>query len=305
MKGWRKHLKQKVACSLKKNRGKTKVRKELAFFQEKVAFALNMRIAGGWHRRARYGRVLLETARRGRDCKAANLAWFMSSICDHTAAYVDAFEDIAAKRFYESWCKLEGVEIGCEGLSRNLVDSRFRSFINALQEDVKDWQSLFPYKIFFSPEFIISREDCSLCGKPTGPASQCVHTTGKLYCGRVCYRIVKIMSLRAVSLVLDPVQKYYVARITNDDGTDQFSYEAVQWVRERVANPFDRWEVNHTTRIRPHSEFPDLGLDDDCPCSTGRSYRSCCQRLGGVRTPHMEFWFERQPPAHLSAFTQF
>jgi len=76
---------------------------------------------------------------------------------------------------------------------------------------------LFPPQLFFSPDMIIARSKCSICGQEYG---ECDHIVGKAYMGKMCVRIIEeVKELKEVSLVMEPANKRArVIRITDDDG---------------------------------------------------------------------------------------
>ena len=207
--------------------------------------------------------------------------------------------------FYEAWCSLEQSELACGWLNRNPLVPELMPDVRRTLTLVRTWQALYPYKLFISPEFVIRSEECSICHQPTGPWSRCDHRPGSVYCGRLCTRLVKGMSLRGVSIVLEPVQKYSVLRIQQGDGSDQFDYRAVKWVRERVRSAFDEIAMRKTERFRPHDQVKLQSETDLCPCDSGRTYRSCCASLPGIRTPHMDVWFANLPAGCQPEYVYF
>ncbi len=57
------------------------------------------------------------------------------------------------------------------------------------KEIVESWQSLFPYKIFFSIGATIKQYTCSICGHVIRPRNKCIHKKGKLYNGKLCVHV--------------------------------------------------------------------------------------------------------------------
>lgn len=75
---------------------------------------------------------------------------------------------------------------------------------------------LFPPQIFFSPGFVIKKAECSICGKEYG---ECEHVVGKAYMGKICYKIIKEVELREISIVEYPADKHARAlQFTDDKG---------------------------------------------------------------------------------------
>lgn len=225
----------------------------------------------------------------------ANKAWFLYTLIDANIDFIDAFGKIKSENYYEAWCKLERIEINLS----NLIDNQFYDFevlrVKDLALTVSNWQALYPYAVFLSPEMIIKREICSICGLDVNPWSKCSHISGKVYTGKFCYRIVKEMSFLGISLVHTPVQKYSVAFTSDEEGNtvDHYDYSIVKFAADRLQSAFDTWSYYWTTAHHPHSLFSDIKPTDGCPCESGREYRKCCLMKPGVVRPHIEFEFEK------------
>jgi hypothetical protein len=242
----------------------------------------------------------------GLDEAVANKAWFLCKVIEMRREYLASIADLRRNGYYEAWCKFEQIEIGLMVLQRNAFYSCEKFGIAQLAEQVTRWQSLYPYRLFFSPEHIVRREECSICGKDVNPWSSCRHVPFQVYFGRECHRIVKEFEVISISLVLDPVQKYSVARVftKNEFGeqVDQFDYSPVKFVVERIDAAFSEWQTRWTDIYQPHSFFQDIPHDAPCPCNSEQLYSDCCLKQPGVRTPHLDIIFDKPPPGHLPTF---
>lgn len=254
-----------------------------------------------WNRCAEAGAALRDRFRQESKCNLANRAWFLRVVAQSRSSMITAISEIQSGRHKDGWCTLERVEIDCRVLRRNPFQSIGDYGVAALLTQVERWQSLFPYKVFASPEFIINVARCSICNTISSPWSGCDHVPNTVYCGEACYRSVEGMALKSVSLVLEPVQKFSVLIIPRDDGSDPMDYSMVDWVAERITSPFDRWTIDWSTEIHPHNLFS-AAPRDPCPCGSGRYYRSCCLHTLGVRRPHAQFSFPSAPRQELSDF---
>jgi hypothetical protein len=231
----------------------------------------------------------------------ANRAWFLSELSKANREFVMAFSEIKAGKFYSAWCKLETTEI----ILLNFLKNRFYPLeefrIPELRQLVSNWQEIFPYAIFLSPEMVIKREICSICSLEISPWSECPHVTGKVYAGRLCYRIVQDIELVSISFVHTPVQKYSVAFTSDPEGNvvDHYDYSVVRFVADRVEDAFDEWSFYWTKAHHPHSLFPDYDKSGPCPCESGREYSKCCLPKPGVIRPHIQFKFAKPFSASL------
>lgn len=220
----------------------------------------------------------------------ANKAWFLVTVCTSRLDMIRVWKMLLEANFQEAWIELEKIELACRRLKINSFYPLDEFQIDELASMVSNWQSLFPYKIFLSPEFIISHEECSICGQSMGPWSSCPHTTGRVYNGEFCSRIVKEASFGHIALVTDPVQKYSVLIPRTEDGSDPMDYRQVEWVRDRCNGPFCKFSIQRGRMLHPHSSFSN-SASDLCPCGSEKSYESCCLPKDGVSMPHLDVSF--------------
>jgi hypothetical protein len=258
----------------------------------------------GWQELQAQTRELLKAAIAGADEAEANRAWFLDQVALSRLEFIRCVETMRAEAFYDAWCKLEQVEIGLLWLRKNPFLDLHMFGVFELTEMVSNWQILYPYKIFFSPEFVIRKRECGICGEAVDPWSSCSHEPGLVYHGKLCTRTMRDFDLISVSMVTEPVQKYSVA-FGSEDGHgkhDNYNYSAVKYALKLVRLPFDRWKPHWTTAFHPHSLFAHLGSKDGCPCESVRSYADCCMQLPGVTRPHLEIWIDRPLPEDAAKF---
>jgi SEC-C motif len=256
-----------------------------------------------WEPLINSAKASLDEAIEAHDEHAANRLWFLHKVATMRAAYLRAIEQLKQQQYYEGWCALEQVELGLASLRKNPFYDPHDFAVLLLTNLVTNWQRIFPYHVFFSPEFAIRREECAICGNSVDPWSSCTHEPGKVYCGKECYRIVKECELLGISLVRDPVQRYSLARVFTTDSSgkqvDQFDCSSVKFVAERIRSPFTNWDAIWTKALHPHSLFGDRPHDGPCPCDSGKPYKDCCLSAEGVIRPHLQIRFDEHPPDHL------
>lgn len=236
---------------------------------------------------------------RGEEKEAKEL-WILGTVLQIQTLYLNAFNILEDNKFYDSWCILEQCEIALHSLEKH-EKARWTPFkMDFIAEYVEKWQSLFPYKMFFSPAYIEHKVECSICGTQVLPRTNCEHRLGEIYAGEMCYRIVKEAEFLEVSLVESPVQKYSVA-FPNHPATgvkgDFYNYSTIEYARSAIRGPFDPWSVERTRKLWPHSHFKHVGRNDSCPCGSSKKYKMCCMLGKGVLMPHFEFSFFVRPPA--------
>ncbi|HEY2446220.1 MAG TPA: SEC-C domain-containing protein [Rhizomicrobium sp.] len=236
------------------------------------------------------------------DSAVADKFWFLHKVALVREQYLKCFNDIKAGKFYDAWCGLERAEIELSWLKRNPFFCPTEFGVLVLERQVQNWQSLFPYTIFFSPAILEKRKECGICGAVVDPWTACGHEVGSVYGGRECIHNVTAADFLEISIVLDPVQKYSVAHeVLDKDGNtvDHHDYSPVTFVADRLSSPFDGWSVRKTKAWHPHSRYSGVPPQAPCPCESGRRYADCCLTKRGVLRPHFAIEFEKEPPADL------
>jgi hypothetical protein len=244
-----------------------------------------------------------EAVKRG-DQDGAKAIWCLETALRVQNLYLQAFSEIKGHKFYEAWCELERAEIALGSLQRHDITCWAEFRLGFIQKHIERWQSIFPYKMFLSPEFIILKKTCSICGGIVTPRKSCGHVKGQIYDGEECHLLVTPDKWLGVSLVDKPFQKYSVVFLVDPETgkqRDQYNYAAVEYAISALHNPFDGWDVEHTKRIQPHSRFSHVGRNDPCPCGSKKKYKKCCGPAEGVLYPHVQFHFEVPPPAGIRA----
>jgi hypothetical protein len=236
------------------------------------------------------------------DQAQAKAAWCLEQVVDGHTLYIGAFDKMKNGNFYAAWCDLERIETILHHLIPHFRE-RFSEFcLDLIEKHVKQFQSLFPYKLFFSPEFVYEEMACTICHQPIKIRRLCEHRVGEIYDGEMCGReITKLGLCFGIGLVTNPVQKYSVV-FHGDQGDgvnepikDTYEYGAVRYVIERLDAPFDDWTCEWTRTRHPHEQFQHVSRNRLCPCESGKKYKFCCLRESGVLRPHIEVVFEKMP----------
>ena len=238
------------------------------------------------------------------DEAGAKRAWCLEQVHHAQSCYLRAFADIKCGRYYDAWCALERAEIALHFLEPHSEGLWAQFKLDLVEEYVRKWQTLFPYKVFLSPEMIELEVECSICKARVMPRSPCGHLVGEIYQGEMCCRVVTKMHPLGVALVKNPVQKYSVVFISdpvNGKERDHYNYGLVRYLIRALRAPFDGWEGRWSERRQPHSCFRHVGRNDPCPCESEKKYKKCCLQQNGVLRPHVEFTFSIPPPEGIPA----
>lgn len=227
-----------------------------------------------------------------------NFLWRLVTLYNIKINFIKNFEHLKNGNFYESWCILETIEISVQ----NLINNSSKEFIDKYQVNfykhyTQQWQSLFPYNIFFSMGFIASKFTCSICGHELRPRSLCNHRKGKIYDGELCFHICNQMDdILEVSIVDNPMQKCCIPMIDYD-------YSLVQYAVDRLYSPFDGWSYYKTKIKVERSKFHSVPPEDLCPCrENNKRFEECCFFKSQIEIPHIDFYFEKPFDESLPKF---
>lgn len=208
-----------------------------------------------------------------RDQPAAKEIWCFQQILDIQNNYINAYEAFKSEKYYKGWCLLENSDIEYGFLFRHFKENGGEYRLKFIYKHVLQFQSIFPYKYFMSPEFTIKEAKCGICDQVIGIRNPCGHKLGEIYDGKMCTRLLTNVETTGISLVTSPVQKYSVVFL-NDPETgksiDQYDYSFVKWVVDGLQSPFHNWDISRTKKRHPHSIYSHLKANDDCPCESGK-----------------------------------
>lgn len=246
-------------------------------------------------------RLKQEAVRRGEQTTAKRI-WCLEQALKAQDEFTDAFKQMKAGAYYDGWCALERAELALHFLSPHLVEEDREYGLDFINRHIIQYQSLFPYRHFLSPEILELEKVCTICNKPVAIRCSCGHRVGEIYDGEMCGRIVTKCEFLGVAVVTEPLQKYsvpFACDSNTGEKKDFYDYSLVRYVVERLVSPFHDWTISRETRRQPHSWFAYTGRNDKCPCESGRKYKKCCLRHEGVLRPHFEFTFSVPPPPDL------
>jgi hypothetical protein len=255
--------------------------------------------AGGIKQRLK---TIKEVAVSNTDHDTAKLVWCYEQILNIQKNYLQGFGHLKSGKFYQAWCLFERVEIELHHLERHFPTSDNVFKLTLIDKQTRQFQSLYPYKYFLSPGYLILEASCSICERKRSIRNPCEHIIGEIYNGEMCCRKIGNAKLLETSLVEKPAQKYSVP-FTIDPETgeqvDHYDYSLVQYVTRGLREPFDEWESKWTQRRHPHSRYKHVGRNDQCPCESNKKYKKCCLNESGVLRPHLEIEFSIPPPEDL------
>jgi hypothetical protein len=225
--------------------------------------------------------------------------WICEAIVKSHLLFQDAFNKIKQGEYYKAWCMLEQCELIISALEKHhVLSTDDPHHLLYVKEMVSKWQAMFPYSVFFSPEFLKRKVTCSTCGALIKPRSQCGHKKGEIYNGEMCTHIVEKCDLISISVVKDPVQKYSVAFLSSEksgEPVDHYDYSNLKFIVDRLESPYHKWIHLVTQRRIMRHEVSHLTPDSKCPCLSGNDFGKCCESKDEILVPHLQIEFSVAP----------
>jgi hypothetical protein len=180
------------------------------------------------------------------DQEKAKLLWCYEQILRIQQSYLSAFELMKYGLCYKAWCQLERVEIDLNSLYKHFnftPDDKYK--LLSIEKSTTQFQSLFPYKMFISPVFVVHEKKCSICGQVVSISNPCKHRKGEIYNGEMCVHEITNAEFLELSLVTNPLQKYSVVFLSDENGDkkDHYDYRVVKKYISDLSDPFTEWEI--------------------------------------------------------------
>jgi|SRR5690554_212158 len=222
----------------------------------------------------------------------AKLLWIYQTIVEIHKLYVNAFNLLMNRSYYEGWCQLERIEITFNSLKRHFSFDKKLYFLWHIEKSVKNLQVLFPYRMFASSEILKKKKKCSVCDKEISIRNPCGHIVGEIYNGEMCYRIVTEADILGISLVENPGNKYSVMFLKDektDEQIDQYNYDTIDYLFDLINSPYEIWNLEVSQREIRKEDYGNIGRNDLCSCNSGKKFKKCCLTRIGEKYPHYEF----------------
>lgn len=232
----------------------------------------------------------------------ANTFFVYKEIYQSHLNYVTTFNLLKKHDFYNAWCLLETIEIALVTIKDNIeyIDNAGEFGIDFLTNMVRNWQALFPYKIFFSSRELIKELKCSICNQKRHLINDCGHVKGRVYNGVLCVDIVVDFEIITYDIVSNPVNKYSVP--FSSDG-DNHSYSELKFVLNYIKSEHQIFFVKKgMLKYKNHNGVSSPTYR--CPCNSSfKSYEECCLSKKYLYIPHIAIDFPL--PLNVDPFFNF
>jgi len=185
------------------------------------------------------------------------------------------FTMLQNKEYKNSWSKLQD----CLDISKHIgkyTEVEDRLEILEIVHLLISYESLYPYTIFASSEFVISKSHCSICGKSM-QSVDCSHIRGNLYWGKVAIAVVdEIKTFQAVCIVSHPEDKRCVMELSDDTRTEQEKFTKLDQFLELHLPFLQNFLVATRTENRIRDDIKIVGRNHSCPCGSDLKFKKCC-----------------------------
>lgn len=185
------------------------------------------------------------------------------------------FKSLKEKEYRESWDILQDCLDSAFWIGKyTIIENRYE--ISQIVDLLIGYESLYPFKVFASTEMIITKSECSICGKPF-QSLDCPHIKGNLYWGEVAIEnITEIKELQAVAMVSHPLDKRCVVELSDDTRTKEEKFHLLNGFIEQQIPAFQLFSIEIQKTSRQRQDIKIVGRNDKCPCGSGKKFKNCC-----------------------------
>lgn len=184
------------------------------------------------------------------------------------------FQLLEQHDFKSSWDILQNC-FDCIKTIGRFVDVDKRMELPSINQLLLEYEKLYPYRLFASSEFVISKSHCSICGKSMQSLA-CPHIKGNLYFGEFAKEVVdEIKELQAICLVQHPEDKRCVLEMKNN--TDENSYYSkINMFLNKNIPRLQLFSIESHIETRKNESIIKVGPNKPCSCGSGIKFKKCC-----------------------------
>lgn len=203
------------------------------------------------------------------------------------------FSLLQNKKYKQSWDKLQDCLDEIYGVGR-FVEPNKRFELPFLKKLLKEYEKLYPFKIFASSEYIITKSECSICGKAMNSIS-CPHIRGDLYWGEIAYEnILEIKEINAVALVTNPENKRCIMELSDDSRTEIEKFAILDEFLEQNVYNFQLFKIKDNKVFKRDKNIIKQGANELCTCGSGRKFKKCCKEKMYYEHHHFQVFLKEK-----------
>lgn len=216
---------------------------------------------------------VLQIATNDKDEKLANSQYVFKQYFLLFCNLIKYFELLKRKEYKPSWDKLQDCIDNAQYIGRFADD---RLDVPQILDLLQSYEKLYPYSVFASSEYVITRSHCSLCGKSM-QSLDCMHIKGNLYWGKPAIEVIdEIKEFQAVCLVSHPEDKRCIIELANDSDEAEKFKKLDQFIDLDIP-VLQNFNVKSLIETRT-KEIKKVGRNELCPCGSGLKFKKCCGR---------------------------
>ncbi len=207
-----------------------------------------------------------------------NEAFLLSKYVELWQEIISFWNQCKINHFEGAWVSLQDAIDKVNLLDKHLNNPSQLKLPEIIQY-LKNFEPVFPYKVFLSPHYTVKRKRCNICDKEVTDSS-CIHIPGRLYYGKVARAIIDIEQLIEMSCVLHPEDKRCVIKTI---GEKPLNFDNIRELTSRMDKPLRLFELSGEYTVHEvNAEYPDIL----CPCGSGMILKDCCLSTGFTREFH-------------------
>ena len=185
------------------------------------------------------------------------------------------FSMLEKGHYKSSWSKLQDCLDNIKYVGRfTLTENRLD--LNDLYDLLVQYEGLYPYSVFGSSEYVISKSHCSICGKSM-QSLDCPHIKGNIYWGEPAIECIdKIDIFQALCIVSHPEDKRCVLEVADDDRTEEEKFIMLHQYVELHQPALQQFSIEGFKERRIREDMQIVGRKQPCPCGSGKRFKHCC-----------------------------
>lgn len=208
--------------------------------------------------------------------KLANSTYVTKKYFHLFGSLASYFALLQKRNYRQSWDRLQDCldEIYDVG---QFVYINHRFELPFLKKLLKQYEKMYPFEIFVSPEFAITKSECSICGKPMNNLS-CPHIRGNLYWGEMaCEKVLEIKEINSAVLVSNPLDKRCLIELADDDRTENEKFLMLDKFCNKRIYRFQMFQIKHNKFFERDENVKKQKANELCLCGSGKKFKKCCR----------------------------
>lgn len=217
-----------------------------------------------------------DVAIRNGDEKLANSQKVYEFYFKFFATFARYHQSLLDEKYKASWDYLQDCFDLANAVCKFVMINERRE-IPSIVAILSQYEKLYPYNVFFSSEYVVSKSHCSICGKSM-QSLDCAHRKGELYWGEVAVEVIdEIKEMQAVCLVSHPEDKRCIVETKAQQNMPvKERFKILNDFLELKVNPLRFFDIYKKTEHRRNLQIQKLNRNDICLCGSGKKFKNCC-----------------------------